>query len=68
MFVLIGSIFSLVGVALIVHMIFSISSEVKKEGGGNATKYLWFASALTLIFSLIAAVMGGYKSIKQIRH
>jgi hypothetical protein len=48
-------------------MIFSISSEVKKEGAGNATKYLWFASALTLVFSVIAAMLGGFKSINKLR-
>jgi uncharacterized protein YqhQ len=66
-FVLIGSICSLIGVALIVHMIFSISSEIKKDGGGNATKYLWFSSALTLVFSVIAAMLGGFKSINKLR-
>lgn len=65
-FILIGSICSLIGAALIIHMIFSISSEVKKDGGGDATKYLWFASTLTLAFSLIASMLGGFKSINKL--
>ena len=66
-FVLIGSICSLIGVALIVHMIFSISSEIKKESGGQSTKYLWFASAPALVFSVIAVMLGGFKSINKLR-
>lgn len=65
--VLFGSICSFIGVGLIVHMIFSVSSEVKKDGGGDSTKFLWFANALTLIFSLITAVSGSYSSIKGLR-
>ena len=65
-FVLIGSICSLIGVALIVHMIFSISSEIKKESGGQAINF-WFLSAPALVFSVIAAMLGGFKSINKLR-
>ena len=66
-FVLIGSICSLIGVALVVHMLFSLIGEIKKESDGQSTINLWFASAPTLVFSVIAVMLGGFKSINKLR-
>jgi hypothetical protein len=68
---LIGSIFSIVGVIIICYVIINVNSEINKDASESgdpdekgAGKYLWLVSSLTLIFSFIPAVLGIKDSIK----